>query len=93
MKQVLGYIVIERPLVVAHGVFVQPATPLCKRTIKEFLSLTAKRSLEDNREAALKFVFLTRDQRSIVFSTEHLAKRSNIAEQRARWLHVLYETP
>jgi hypothetical protein len=66
---------------------------LCKRTIKEFLSLTAKRSLEDNREAALKFVFLTRDQRSIVFSTEHLAKRSNIAEQRARWLHVLYEAP
>lgn len=43
--------------------------------------MTAKGSLEDNREPPLKLMLLAWNQRSIVLRTKYLAKCGNIAEQ------------
>ena len=80
LKQVFGDVVIERPFVVAHRVFVEPAAPLREGPVKKFLGLTAQSPPLDHREASLEFVLLARDQRSVILRTEHLAECRDVAE-------------
>jgi hypothetical protein len=93
LEEVLSHVVIQRPFVVTHRVFVQPAASLREWAIEKLLSLPAKSSLENNREPSLQFMLLAGNQCLIILSTKNLAKGSNVAEQRAGRFHVLYEAP
>src|SRR5436190_18557530 len=93
LQQILGHVVVERPLVVAHLVQVQAAPSLGERTVEKLLRLTPEGSLEDEAETTLQFVLLTRDERPVVVGTEHLPERRDVPEQGAGRLDVLHEAP
>src|SRR5713226_7558287 len=93
LKEVLGHIVVERPLSVTHRVLVQPAASLRERPVKKFLGLPTERPPLDHRETSFELVLLARDQRSIILRAEHFAERRDVPEESARWLHVLHQAP
>ena len=93
LQQILGHVVVERPLVVAHLVQVQAAASLGEWTVEKVLRLTPEGSLEDEAETTLQFVLLTRDERPVVVGTEHLPERRDVPEQGAGRLDVLHEAP
>jgi hypothetical protein len=80
LEEVLGYVVIERSLILAHVVLVQPAAPCGKRPIQKFLCLTPKRALQHDCQSLLQLVFLPRHQGSVVLVAEDLPKRGDVAK-------------
>ena len=92
-QQVVGHVLIERPLVVAHLVFVEAAAPLREGTVEKLLRLTPERALQDHAEAPLQLVLLAGDERAVVGRAEDAAERLDVAQQGAGRLDVLHEAP
>ena len=92
-QQVVGHILIQRALVIAHLVFVEAAAALGERPIEKLLRLAPERALQDHAEAPLQLVLLARNERAVVGRAEHAAERLDVAEQRAGRLDVLHEAP
>jgi hypothetical protein len=80
LKKILGHVIVERTLGVAHRILVQPAAPLRERPVEKLLGLPAQGPLKNNRETPLKLVLLATDQRSIILVAKDLAKCGNVAE-------------
>ncbi len=88
-EQVLGHVIIERPLGVTHRVLVQSAAALCERAVEKFLGLAAQSPSLDHRKASFELMLLAWNQQSIVLRAEHFAKRHNVSKKCACWLDVL----
>src|SRR6516225_9552662 len=86
LKQVFGHIVVERSLVVAHRIFVQPAPPLREWPVEKLLGLPAQSPPLNHRETTFELVLLAGNQGPVVVGAEHLPKRRDVPEQRARRL-------
>ena len=74
LQEVLGHVVVERPLVVAHRVLVEPAAALRERSVEELLRLTTERALEDHGRGAVAARAPDRGRASGRRRAEHFAE-------------------
>jgi len=72
LKEVLGHVVVEGPLVAAHLVLVQSAVSLRERALQKLLGLAAQRPLEHEAKATMQLMLLTGNERPVIVGTEDL---------------------